>query len=301
MTKKLAIVGLAAMAVLGLSAFVFHHNDVHSVLCEGFLPENDMKIPVRVGAASDNQQGGISQAEFNEAMDRLEKYFKKDVEAQGMKLRINRLWDNPTVNASAQQSGSTQVLNMYGGLARHPAINFEGFSLVLCHEYGHHNGGAPKVSGWFSSWATNEGGSDYYATLKCLRKMFSEDDNATILAERSTELDLVAVAACMNAFTEEYDQQICMRTSMAGQSVANLFANMKKDEKKPTFGTPDLREVRRTDDNHPATQCRLDTYFAGMLCPVKDTENVSAGDYKTGTCYAPRDAQGIRPRCWFVP
>lgn len=302
MTKKVAIIGTLASIFLAASVYAVNelNHDHTQTLCEGFIPENDMKIPVGFTTLS-GQPAGISQAEFNEAMDRLVKYYLKDVEAQGLKLRINRLWENETVNASAQRSGSTQVLNMYGGLARHPQITFEGFSLVLCHEFGHHNGGAPKNGGWFGSWATNEGGSDYFATLKCLRRIFSEDDNAAIVAARSTELDFVAVEACTKTYPEDYDRDLCLRMSLAGQSVANFFANMKKDEKAPRFDTPDLSEVSRTNNNHPATQCRLDTYFAGMLCPVKETDKVSDTDYQAGSCYKPRDVDGTRPRCWFSP
>ncbi|WP_374001810.1 hypothetical protein [Bdellovibrio bacteriovorus] len=59
--------------------------------------------------------------------------------------------------------------------------------------------------------------------------------------------------------------------------------------------------MTRTDDRHPATQCRLDTYFAGSLCVAKENEKLSNSDYKAGSCYTPRDAVGARPRCWFAP
>lgn len=290
---------VAMVFVFGFAAQAHTHNHVEGeTLCEGFIEPNDRKIPV-YPAIMNQQAPGLSQAEFNEAMDRLERIYTKDVEALGMKLKVNRLWENSTVNASAQKMGSTQVLNMYGGLARHPAITFEGFSLVLCHEFGHHNGGAPKNFG-FSSWASNEGGSDYFATMKCLRKIFAEDDNEAILAAKADKLDAFAVEACTKAWTEKVDQNLCIRSSLAGQSVANFFAEMKKEEL-PKFETPDKNEVSRTNNSHPATQCRLDTYFAGMICPVHENEKLSNNDYKPGSCYTPRDSEGFRPRCWFAP
>ena len=61
-------------------------------------------------------------------------------------------------------------------------ITVDGMALVACHEMGHHMGGAPKIDGWYgSSWATNEGGADYYGTLKCARRFFAGDDNASIV------------------------------------------------------------------------------------------------------------------------
>lgn len=285
------------LSVVALSATLgFTHNISDSkTLCAGFVPENTMKIPVGTWTG-----GGITEAEFNMVLDRIEQLYRSDVEGMGDTLRINRLWNDPTVNASAQRSGRTQVLNMYGGLARHKATNIEGFALVACHEYGHHNGGAPKGGGWFgTSWATNEGGADYYAGLKCLRRFFAQDDNAAILA--NVQLDPVAEAACTAQFPEETDRLICLRTSMAGQSTANLFQDLRKQPTAPTFGTPDKKEVNKMYDQHPDTQCRLDTYFQGSLCVAKETEAVSNDDYKTGSCYAPRDAVGVRPRCWFYP
>ena len=290
-TLRRAVLGVALVATLGFA----HQTGTTKELCAGFVPENNMYIPVGLFSA-----GGITEQQFMQVMDRLERLYKADVERKGDTLRINRLWSDGTVNASAQRMGTTQVLNMYGGLARHPATNIEGMALVACHELGHHNGGAPKISGWFGNdWATNEGGSDYFATLKCLRRFFAEDDNEAIL--RGLDLDPVASAACEAQFSDRKDQLICLRTSLAGQSVANLFQALKKETTPPTFGTPDRSEVRRTNDNHPATQCRLDTYLAGMICVAKESDEVSATDYKQGTCYSPRDVAGVRPRCWFAP
>ncbi|WP_291516231.1 hypothetical protein [Bdellovibrio sp. ArHS] len=293
MTKSTLTRVTAAVALIATLGFTHKTTDTTSV-CHGFVPENDMKIPVGLFTT-----GGITEKQFNDVLDRLERIYKADVERMGDTLKVNRLWKDATVNASAQRSGKTQVLNMYGGLARHQATNVEGFALVACHEFGHHNGGAPKISGWMGSWATNEGGADYFATLKCLRRFFAEDDNAAIL--KDLDLDPYAVAGCEAQFSDEKDRLICLRTSLAGQSVANLFQSLRKETTAPNFGTPDRREVSRTNDQHPETQCRLDTYFQGMLCVAKESETVSNTDYKQGSCYAPRDTAGIRPRCWFFP
>ncbi|WP_374035732.1 hypothetical protein ACES2I_08595 [Bdellovibrio bacteriovorus] len=296
MTKTTLRRALAVVALVATVGFTHQTATSESVtLCSGFVPENNLYIPAGVFTV-----GGITEQQFNMVLDRLERLFAKDVEAMGDRLKINRLWNDGTVNASAQRSGNTQVLNMYGGLARHAATNIEGFALVACHEFGHHNGGAPKMQSWFGgAWATNEGGSDYYASLKCLRRFFAEDDNAAIL--KDLDLDPTAEAACTAQFPDEQDRLICLRTSLAGQSVANLFQALRKETSAPTFGTPDKSVVSRTDDRHPATQCRLDTYFAGMLCVAKESEKLSNSDYKSGSCYAPRDTAGVRPRCWFAP
>ena len=294
MTKSKCFRVFAVTAMLATLGFTHKIAQNDRSLCKGFVPENNMYIPVGVFNA-----GGITEQQFNDVIDRVERLYKADVEAMGDTLKVNRLWNDGTVNASAQRQGNVQVLNMYGGLARHKATTIEGFALVICHEYGHHNGGAPKMSGWFGSWATNEGGSDYFASLKCLRRFFAEDDNAAIIAEST--IDPVAEAACTSQFPDENERLICLRTSLAGQSVAYLFQDLRKETTLPTFGTPDKREVNRMNDAHPETQCRLDTYFQGSLCVAKEGDKLSNTDYKSGSCYAPRDTMGTRPRCWFYP
>jgi len=116
--------------------------------CTGFLPPNDLKIPV--GSADDK---GIVEAQFNEVMNIVEKIYKPQVAALGKVLELRRLWTDATVNASAQQSGNRYILNMYGGLARHETITMDGMALVACHELGHHLAGAPKVSSARSTMA----------------------------------------------------------------------------------------------------------------------------------------------------
>lgn len=294
MTKTTLRRGLAIVALTATLGFTHKTAQDHQTLCSGFVPENNLNIPEGLFTV-----GGITEQQFNQVLDRIERIYKDDVQRMGDTLKINRLWKDGTVNASAQRSGKTQVLNMYGGLARHPTTTIEGFALVACHEFGHHNGGAPKMGGFMGAWATNEGGADYFATLKCLRRFFAEDDNAAIL--KDLDLDPVATSACEAQFPDVQDQLICIRSSLAGQSVANLFQALRKETTAPNFGTPDRREVPRMNDQHPDTQCRLDTYFAGMVCVAKETEGLSNTDYKAGSCYAPRDPAGNRPRCWFFP
>lgn len=280
------------LSVLAVGLLGFSNITNEQTLCRGFLPPNNMRIPV-----GQFTTGGITQAQFDAVLDRVEGLYKGEVERQGGRLKINHMWDDSTVNASATRQGNTWVLNMYGGLARHATITEEGMALVACHEMGHHLGGAPKISGWFSTWATNEGGADYFATLKCLRNYFAKDDNKTILSH--TTVDPLVQETCTKQFSTEADQLICMRISKSGESVAGLFQALRNETTPPKFSTPDTRKVSRMDDNHPGTQCRMDTYFAGFVCSASVNEANSDTDYRTGSCYAPRDVIGVRPTCWF--
>jgi hypothetical protein len=272
---------------------------------DGFLPENKLKIPV-----SQKSINGITQDEFNQAIDNVEKIYAPIVASLGGKLQIERKWEDGTVNAYATQSGKTWKVAMFGGLARHATITTDAMSLVVCHELGHHIGGAPKKGGsggggpWGGSsqvtWASNEGQADYFATLKCLRKTWINDNNEVIA--KSLKAPKLVIDMCNKVTNKnKIDTALCVRTSMAGQSVSNLFAALGKLPT-PKFDTPDTKVVKRTDDNHPQAQCRLDTYYQGSLCDVSMNEDVSSSDEVQGTCHGSLGhTVGLRPLCWFKP
>jgi hypothetical protein len=263
-------------------------------LCNGFLPQNDLKIPV-TGIRS----GGLSQEQFNKILDKLEKYYTPIVAAKGGNYHVNRLWEDETVNASADRQGKIWNLNMYGGLARYSSLGEDGYLLVGCHETGHHLGGAPKSSGWnSSSWASNEGEADYYSTLRCMRYILQNEDNVGYV--NSHPVDLVLRQSCESAYADVNAQSICIRSGMAAMNVAMIFHDLKKDAELPNFNTPDPAQVTETDDSHPATQCRLDTYYQAAICVHEAKTELSDSDYHVGTC-TDESLSGVRPRCWFLP
>lgn len=272
---------------IGKHAHITTENVEH--LCEGILPENDLNIPIS------KSNKGMSEAEFHEVINNLEKLYRPEIEAVGEKLKINRDWASGTVNASATKSGNTRTLNFYGGLARHPEVKKDGFALVACHEMGHHLGGIPKVKSLFTSWAANEGQSDYFSTLKCLRRYYETFDQ-----ERVVEIeDEYAGKACLDTYSDSADQQVCLKLMKAGKEVSLFFQTAKKESRVPKFNEPDTTVVRTTNDSHPATQCRMDTYFQGALCPKDWEDKVSDSDAFQGACHPDQFANGVRPRCWY--
>ena len=160
--KAVVLIGTVLIATLCASADAPRR----VVLEEGFLPPNNLQIPV--GSLEDK---GISLNEYDAVMDRIQALYGPIIAARGGRLVIKRLWDDPTVNASAVRDGDDYIINMYGGLARHATITQDGMALVACHELGHHLGGVPKYAGM--DWASNEGQADYFANLKCLHRVFS--------------------------------------------------------------------------------------------------------------------------------
>lgn len=287
MLKKLFL--LTALSLTANTAFPCTQDG-----SEGIVPENDMWI-----STTDKGISTIDEAEFNAVIDKVVAIYDPIITQMGGSLKVERNWDDGTVNAYASRRGGTWNVAMFGGLARHNTITSDGFALVVCHELGHHIGGAPKKASFWSTWASNEGQADYFSTAKCLRRVFrAEANSAQVLAEMN--VPKVVVDTCAEQFSANEDQLICQRGAMAGLSTAKLFQALRSQTTEPEFDTPDTNVVSRTNDNHPATQCRLDTYYSGALCSVDELVDVDQADEAVGVCYAQAgDTVGLRPKCWF--
>ncbi|MCB9093166.1 MAG: hypothetical protein H6621_01790 [Halobacteriovoraceae bacterium] len=297
-----------------------------------FAPKNNVKIEVGDKTQLKPNSGDeVTEEDFNQILDKVEKILGPYVAEKGGTLVVNRKWSDGTVNAYANRSGKNFMVTMFGGLARHAEATEDAFALVACHEIGHHIGGAPKKRnfGWGRadddhnhiifgsgvSWASNEGQSDYWATLKCARRLWENDDNVAIMEERAKEenalralgkltYELVpafVTTKCEASFTDAQEIALCQRSAMGGLALARLLGSL-SGGKMPDFDTPDSNVVRKTNDAHPMAQCRLDTYLNGALCDVNFQDAVSTEDANLGTCNrAEGFSVGLRPLCWFKP
>lgn len=296
MSKK-PVLSLAALLLLPLVAVTTTSRTAESAQVQygTFLPPNDLSH--KIGA---RDAGGITQDQFNAVMDRMQSLYGPIVAAKGGVLVINRLWTDDTVNASAERQGNNYVLNMYGGLARDKAITQDGMALVVCHEMGHHLGGAPKFSG--GDWASNEGEADYFAVTKCLHRIFSDSAAQSFTGPKAAGDDgQVARAACAQSYPDAKSQAVCLRSALAGQSVTALFTELSGDPPSH-LDTPDPSVVTQMFDDHPASQCRLDTYFQGTLCAKPYTVDMDDSAPGVGACVASQGFKvGLRPRCWYFP
>lgn len=261
---------------------------------DGYFPKNDLNIPPHV-----KSRGGVTQAQFNQILDKVHQIYEPIVRNYGGNLVINKKWNDGTVNAMAYRQGSTYMVDMFGGLARHERMTPDGLMLVACHEVGHHIGGAPHYKQSGGEWASNEGQSDYFATTKCMRKVLMNEDNENII--RTMTIDPVAREKCEDGFSAGNDQAICMRIAMAGMAGSSMFASMSNGAM-PRFDRPDTSQVSQTYDSHPHYQCRLDTYHQGSICSVDEDVDIGQQDPNEGTCNRPDGfTEGLRPLCWYKP
>lgn len=215
---------------------------------------------------------GTTQEQFNQVID-LGLEFYKPVAAENQEtLRINRRWDDATVNANCSRMWGGVSINMYGGLARRDEVTAEGFALVLCHELGHAYGGTPYLSEYNKMSA--EGQSDWWGAGECLKKVLSklpENDKSY-----SGLTPFVEAKCAEKAAVDTPEYKICLRGMSASMSLGTLLSVLKK-EPTPSAETPDTTVVETLNLSYPATiQCRYDNYFLGTL--------------------------GMdRPLCWFKP
>jgi hypothetical protein len=275
------------MFMLGQSAVAFEGEKT-------FMPPNNLHLEKAVG--------GLTEAQFNEVIDRATEVYGPIFSQFGATLEFSRLWSDNTVNASADQPSSTRWrVTMYGGLARRPEVTEDGFAMVICHEFGHHLAGFPFVQ----SWAANEGQSDYFATGACAFRLFNA--NPELVAKARDELPADMKAKCDDAHPAQ-DRDVCYRALLAGKSLGDLLAG---GPDKVAFNTPDTSTVSRTNNQHPAAQCRLDTYVSGALCgpskwnygliPGKGMANRNSVDAQNEAfAHSCTTGAQARPACWFA-
>lgn len=257
-------------------------------LCEGIFPKNNLWIGIGLA----NQ--GIEETEFNTILDKLVTIYDPITASHGFKLQFNRLWSDGTVNSDTDTEGDRWVINSYGGLARYSGMTSDGYAAVACHELGHHLGGAPTFSD--GDDMSVEGEADYHVGTKCLRKYFAADNNVAVMA--NAVIDPLVISKCAAAFAGDAGQiALCERSAMAGFIVADILRDLERDPA-IAFNTPDPSQVRSTFEDHPAAQCRLDTYLASGLCTASSDIEFSSTDYKIGACVS---GDGARSRCWFAP
>ena len=234
---------------------------------------------------------GMTEEDFNSIIDSVEAVYKPIVEQFGGNLIIHREWTNSTVNAYAERNGVNWEVSMFGGLARRSEITHDGFAMVLAHEIGHHIAGYPFVS----DWAANEGNSDYFAFIAASKLVWGNGIT-------DSEVNPDAKKLC-----DEYakNKAQCYRQMNAGYSLANLLGAL--GGTKVSFKTPDKTIVKKTNNEHPAAQCRLDTYVAGTLCNVEWDSNVipqNEAEMGKQSCVSAKGKDydlRSRSRCWYKP
>lgn len=139
-------------------------------------------------------------------------------------IRVDSL--NPRINADINKIGNEIVIQIMGGMLRHPEMKPDVLQLLLCHELGHLLGGPPLKSR--NGWSSTEGQADYYTGLACARLL---------------------------GFDE-------LTFSDAALKLTSIYAQVVR-EPTPQLNRCDDRIADRINYGYPSVQCRLDTLIAG--------------------------------------
>jgi hypothetical protein len=241
----------------------------------------------------------MTEKEFDDLITWFYKKYAPKVKKLGGELVVEKDWDEEIAHASARREKDQWIIRILGGMARHPMITKDALVLTLCHELGHHLGGAPKKKDLFTtSWSSIEGQADYWASVKCFPELFEEEDNVKFLSGQ--KVSQIVKTRCEKSHLDQRKTALCIRGALAGLSVARFYNRSQEETLPLKFETPDKNLVKKTNFNHPAPQCRLDTHFQGALCSVDWRILNNQSDLYEGFCNL-RDGhkEGVRPGCWF--
>lgn len=222
-----------------------------------FIPEH-LEIPRDPFIIRNNE---MTETAFNTIIDAVVDLYAPEVRAAGAELVIERFWTSSTINAKAIKLGTTWKLSFYGGLARRYEITPDAFLLVVCHEMGHLIGGRPFYP---LSQTSNEGQSDYWATLECARRVWDPRFAGPQQERPEPKIPTFVEEQCKGFYEPGSRTDICLRSNRASFSVGLLFAHL-EGAIEPSFSTPDQTIVDTMLHSHAPPQCRLDTYYAGAM------------------------------------
>lgn len=258
---------------------------------------------------------GLSESTFNSLIDHFEAVFAPVILSKtNKKLVIKRDWPSDRVNAHATKDmENNYLLSVEGGIARNSEITPDGLWMILCHELGHHFGGAPKQfrgNSQLKSWSSAEGQADYYAATKCFPRLLEFKSEIgeklkhklnEVLASRPKEFSRIDSADDeeVSLAIKKCPGNLCVRMSLAGLSMGRVFASLREGHEWPSLSKEDSFEVLRTITSHPSPQCRLDTIVSAANCKQNPNVDFDVENPRIGAC---KDGEvGARPLCWYAP
>jgi hypothetical protein len=247
---------ISITTVLVLSAAGLPSAAAPVVSQEFVMPENDLWMEDDLSIPSQ-----VSKETFERIISIGYEVYSSVAKQNNETLVINSNWDDSTVNAGMMRRGGIVTINLFGGLARRSEITPEAFAAVLCHELGHAYGGRPFLMPFDRVAA--EGQADYYGAGYCLPKMLQKLESSL---QPGGGRGFVT-RKCDEVYAPGSDENfLCVRRLDGGLNLSRLLSVLEREPNPPTYETPDLTVVNRTELSYPATvQCRLDTHFTGTF------------------------------------
>ena len=139
---------------------------------------------------------------------------------------------------------------------------------------------------------TAEGQSDYYASSKCMRKLFTHQENLAYIETQNLHPYPKMICDLMFEHENNIDRLAnCYRSSQAGYDQAMIYRSARGGDNKyflVEWDTPSKKVYKsRTMTGHPKPQCRLDTYLRGAACSLShnDDFDLTRTDLEQGACH----------------
>ncbi len=245
----------------------------------------------------------VTAKDYASVFNHVKKVYTPIFKKAGFQLLLESNWKDKSLKAFAtakKANKKRRKIYVSGGHARLSFYTKETLYVTLCHEIGHHLGGYPIIPK--HEWgASSEGQSDYYATSKCMKILFANDDVQNALVASSEFVPQFVKNDCTKQFILEKDQNLCVRLAMASEAGVKTLG--------PIWATGygDLNDrddsvIDKMDYEHPENSCRLQTMYQGALCNADPKVSFSRKEELTGACHPSNGNElGARPFCWFLP
>jgi len=209
--------------------------------------------------------------------------------------------NSSSVNAYAMREGSVWIIRFQGGLITHPKFNADVYVTVLCHELGHHLGGAPYKTPKHPKryWTSAEGQADYFASNVCLKRFLANKTNENIQMQFSD----VIQTECRRNYSRSQDYFLCLQNAKIAVSTGDFLYHLGqtrrgKRYRRPNIATPEKKQASVINLEHAKPQCRLDTLFQGALCNIDNFYPFNI--YMNCPDDIASPLAGARPGCWYV-
>lgn len=233
--------------------------------------------------------------DFHLVVRKVEDTYKSTFVKKSLRLVIRKNWEDWVAKAEMDYSKKQAIIYIGGGHLREAEIDKDAFTIIMCHEIGHLIGGYPLHE---NDSRSVEGQADYFATSKCIKRIWRNDLENIKAAEFL--LPNAIKTECSNQYTGD-SYYICLRTMKAAEKLGAYF---NKNDDRGAFRSLDMPDKRNLGYTWPGasfSQCRVDTFVQGALCNVNPHELMSPENELDGACSTKKgNSIGSRPKCWFL-
>lgn len=254
----------------------------------------------------------VTKEQFIQSQQIIKNLYNSEFKKRGFELSIEGTWEDGSDQAFAVpviinpifggQKQEVRKVFVTGGFARSSYMTQETLFMTLCHEVGHHIAGYPfkNSKGWIPS---NEGQSDYFATAKCMKLVYRNmiADNSFIALTKT--IPQLVQDECSDIYSTIDEQNLCWRLSLASRQMGRVLDSHYVDKDSILELAPWMpysSSVDETYDEHPRANCRMLTYYQGVLCNLDPSTPFSMTNEYGGACVSKDgDSTGSRPSCWF--